>query len=387
MKKNLYFAALAAMLAVAGCKDNEEGALPDKITGAEIAFETEADRIVAVGKTTEIPIIYRADGGDVVPCPYTLSLKAWVPLKAADLVSEYNGRNKTDFVLLPEECFTLKAGTLAQGTGQTFVSLNIDPEKVSSEYKGWPFLLPLRLAANDTKIQSDDILYVTVPAVVEKNGTPRVHWNSMETYAEILYASPENGRAVIIFAEKDSDESRTAETAFMGKGVTVAVLHNALPDAGAAISPEETGRELIRIMADRKDEWGGGTSAAGVMGTGKGAAVAALMAASCPDMVGFQVLLNPEADETGIKNVTDRIGGNAPEAYLAGVHDNQFISGVCTAMEQKNVKFVKYLHNSKDFSTWADFPSSLFSWLDGKEYVAEEKTFSIDMTPATEASR
>lgn len=374
------------MLAVAGCKDDTGGALPDRIADAEIVFAADAERIVAAEKTMEIPVIYKNDGGEVSSCPYTLSLKAWVPLKAADLVSDYNRRNNTDFSLLPEGCFTLKAGTLAQGTGQTCVSIIIDQEKVGSEYKGWPFLLPLKLAANDTQIKSDAVLYVAVPAIVEKNGTSRVHWNTMETYAEILYASPGNGRSVIIFTEKDSDAVSTAETAFKDKGTTVAVLHNALPDAGAVIRPEETGKELLQIMEDRKDEWGG-ASAVGVMGTGKGAAAAAMMATGNTDMIGFQVLLDPEAEETGMTDIIHRINENSPTAYLAGEQDNQFISGICTAMEQSNVKFVRYLHESGDMSTWADFPASLFSWLEGKEYAAEEKTFSIDKSPATEASR
>ena len=165
MRKNLCFAAIAAMLAMVGCKKDTGGVLPDKIDGAEIAFATESDRIVAATRTTEIPVVYKTDGNEVTECPYTLSLKALVPLKAADMVREYNERGNTDFVLLPEGCYKLKAGTIEQGSWQASVSLIIDRGKVRAEYKGWPFLLPLRLAANDTKIKSEGILYIDVPTV------------------------------------------------------------------------------------------------------------------------------------------------------------------------------------------------------------------------------
>ena len=130
------------------------------IAACLIAKAPHHNRCIAVDL---VPLIETRDAVHIVGFPFGVIADRIVG--AADLVREYNERGNTDFVLLPEGCYKLKAGTIEQGSWQASVSLIIDRGKVRAEYKGWPFMLPLRLAANDTKIKSEGILYVDVPTV------------------------------------------------------------------------------------------------------------------------------------------------------------------------------------------------------------------------------
>lgn len=178
-KLNMIKGLLWTLLAIGGvftsCNNAEYSALGTRAYISEAEKESGTKVIVQIDTPTEIPLTVRISDKIDTSCKFEL-------VADQQALDEYNKRNGTGYVILPDSCYILPSEIIIKAGEYAAESSNIIIKPFSYEMtsSGEQYALPLRLKSMDDKVESMNTTgtYVIATGSIIKYSAPVLNGNT-----------------------------------------------------------------------------------------------------------------------------------------------------------------------------------------------------------------
>lgn len=331
-------------------------------------------------------------------------------------VDSYNENHYADCELLPSDMYALSVVPSADGR-KLRLTVNVDKDKVKSQDREKPFVLPLKVVAEQGLYESE-MFYVTVPTyttdvaaysayelkpqvVVNLNGyTINSDGMIARNHLLIYNISSGNDKAVLYcpgggYGGTSADESKIEH--LLGTNSTIATLLYRLPCRqwqGRYEFPVEDAYQALLVLEENAGEWGQYRKI-GVSGRSAGGHLAGVTAAYHKDLVDFQILLypvitmqpgkthagstsrflgdNPSQSLVDAWSVHKLVGEDTPRAFVAYATNDTVVPQEYNGAEMKSAlqklanrdrhHIQVYDYGNHSSSSWTGFNELLRDWM------------------------